>query len=189
MMNKIGVQTKNIITDECPADGFKLLKKTGFSCVDFSLNGYLLNTDLYQKRKNAFFDQTDGELEQFFTPHKQAATEMGIEVNQMHMPYPIYVPGGPKSLNEYLWRVVAPKCMNLCSFFGCRCIVVHGFKLVRYLGSEEAEWGGDGAVFRVSGSYGARNGYNIMYRESIRQCWRTFGRGARLQRGEGRRAD
>lgn len=140
MMNKIGVQTKNIITDECPADGFKLLKKTGFSCVDFSLNGYLLNTDLYQKRKNAFFDQTDGELEQFFTPHKQAATEMGIEVNQMHMPYPIYVPGGPKSLNEYLWRVVAPKCMNLCSFFGCRCIVVHGFKLVRYLGSEEAEW-------------------------------------------------
>ncbi len=30
--------------------------------------------------------------------------------------------------------------MQICAFFGCRYIVVHGFKLARFLGSEEAEW-------------------------------------------------
>lgn len=30
--------------------------------------------------------------------------------------------------------------MQLCSFWGCKYIVVHGFKLAKYLGSEEAEW-------------------------------------------------
>ena len=30
--------------------------------------------------------------------------------------------------------------MEICAFFGCRYIVVHGFKLAYYLGSEEQEW-------------------------------------------------
>ena len=47
-MLEIGVQTKNAIDDSCPAKGFEMLREVGFSCVDFSLNGYLLNTDLYQ---------------------------------------------------------------------------------------------------------------------------------------------
>ena len=58
----------------------------------------------------------------------------------MHMPYPIYVPTGKKELNEYLWNQMAPKSMALCSFLECPYIVIHGFKLARYLGSEEAEW-------------------------------------------------
>ena len=47
-MLRIGVQTKNVIEDDHPEDGYALLKASGFSCVDFSLNGYLLNTALYQ---------------------------------------------------------------------------------------------------------------------------------------------
>ena len=140
MTYKIGVQTKNVVTDERPEEGFALLRRTGFSCVDFSLNGYLLNTDLYRSRANTFFNQTEQELEQFFAPHRAAARASEIAVNQMHMPYPIYVPNGGRELNEYLWKVVAPKSMGVCAFFGCPYIVVHGFKLARYLGSEEAEW-------------------------------------------------
>lgn len=59
----------------------------------------------------------------------------------MHMPYPLYIPGGKKEINDYLWNVVAPKSMEICAFFGCRYLVVHGFKLSGNLGSEEAEWG------------------------------------------------
>jgi len=139
-MHKIGVQTKNVVTDRNPAEGFTLIREKGFSCADFSLNGYLLNTDLYRSRTNAFFDQSEQELEKFFTPHKKGAAAAGIEINQMHMPYPTYIPGGKKALNEYLWDVVAPKSMKVCAFFGCRYIVVHGFKLARFLGSEKAEW-------------------------------------------------
>ena len=56
-MLRIGVQTKNVIEDDHPEDGYALLKASGFSCVDFSLNGYLLNTALYQSEVNSFFDQ------------------------------------------------------------------------------------------------------------------------------------
>lgn len=139
-MLEIGVQTKNVVPDDDPAAGFRLLRGLGFSCVDFSLNGYLTNIDLYQNRRGRFFDRSQGELEEFFAPHRAGAEAAGVRVHQMHMPYPIYLPKGSRELNDYLWNVVAPKSMGLCGYFGCRYIVVHGFKLAFELGSEEAEW-------------------------------------------------
>lgn len=139
-MLKIGVQTKNAVYDNEPKKGFDLLKKTGFDCADFSLNSYLLNTSLYKFKLNDFFSKTDAELEKIFTQHKKGAENAGIYINQMHMPYPNYIPNAPKEINEYLLNTVAPKSMKICAFFGCPYIVLHGFKLARNLGSEEAEW-------------------------------------------------
>ena len=139
-MLKIGVQTKNVVYDEKPYEGFIRLKRAGFSCADFSLNGYLLNSNIYQSELNDFFSKPVSELEDFFAIHKKAAKEAGIAINQMHMPYPMYVPTGSKALNNYLWKEVAPKSMEICRFLECPYIVIHGFKLVRYLGSEEEEW-------------------------------------------------
>lgn len=137
---RIGVQTKNVVYDDRPEDGFRRLKQAGFSCADFSLNGYLTNISLYQGERNAFFDKSVQELEQYFAPHKLGAAKAAIEINQMHMPYPNYVPGGTRELNAYLREVVAPKSLQVCAYFGCPHIVVHGFKLARFLGSEEEEW-------------------------------------------------
>lgn len=139
-MLPIGVQTKNIVEDNCPGEGFSLMRQAGFSCGDFSLNGYLLNSSLYQSEVNTFFDQSLQELEHFFAPHKKGADEAGITINQMHMPYPNYVPRAAKALNDYLRDVVAPKSMEICAFFNCPYIVIHGFKLAYFLGSEEEEW-------------------------------------------------
>lgn len=139
-MLEIGVQTKNAIDDENPLKGFEILRQTGFSCCDFSLNGYLKNTNIYQSELNRFFDKSIGELTEFFKPHKEAAKKAGICINQMHMPYPIYVPGADEEINDYLWKQVAPKSMEICHFLACKYIVVHGFKLARFLGSEELEW-------------------------------------------------
>lgn len=137
---RIGVQSKNVVNDTNPLEGFAMLKKAGFSCVDFSLNGYLLNSSIYQSELNDFFSKPLSELESFFSEHKSAAGKAGIQINQMHMPYPIYVPNGSKELNSYLWNEVAPKSMKICQLFGCQYIVIHGFKLARFLGSEELEW-------------------------------------------------
>lgn len=137
---KIGVQTKNAVSKEDPAEGFKMLKEAGFSCCDFSLDTYLRNYDLYQGRLNSFFDRSVKEMCDFFTPHKEAAKDSGVEISQMHMPYPNYVPGESDELNDYLKNVVAPKSMEVCAFLECPYIVVHGFKLSHYLGSEAAEW-------------------------------------------------
>lgn len=139
-MMQIGVQTKNVVYDNHPEEGFSILKKAGFTCADFSLNSYLMNTSLYQLELNKFFDQSIQELEKFFSPHKLGADAAGITINQMHMPYPVYVPMASEELNQYLWQEVAPKSMMVCAFFGCQYIVIHGCKLARYLGSEEEEW-------------------------------------------------
>lgn len=139
-MLRIGVQTKNVVNDKYPEEGFAMLKRAGFSCADFSLNGYLLNTSLYQSKRNTFFDRSVQELEEFFTPHKEGAKAAGIKISQMHMPYPLYVPSGTKEVNAYLWENAAPKSMSVCAFLECPYIVIHGFKLAYFLGSEEKEW-------------------------------------------------
>lgn len=139
-MLKIGVQTKNIVMDDNPAEGFKVLARAGFSCADFSLNGYLVNTMLYKNQVNSFFDRSVSELEEYFKAHKEGAAVSGIEVNQMHMPYPIYIPTISREINDYLCEQVMPKSMAVCDYFGCPNIVVHGLKMRRYLGTEEAEW-------------------------------------------------
>lgn len=136
----IGVQSQNIIMDDNPMQGFSLLKKTGFTNVDFSLNGYLKNTDIYKNQINNFFDQSKEALLEFFAPHKEAAEKTGITINQMHMSYPIYVPAGTEGLNQYLWNEVAKKSMLIAHFLECPYVVIHGYKLARYLGSEELEW-------------------------------------------------
>lgn len=139
-MLEIGVQTKNVIGDEEPLKGFEMLGKAGFTCCDFSLNAYPLDREHYSSGERNFFDRTRTELETFFTPHKKAAETAGIRVHQMHMAYPIYWPAGEPELNVYLREQVAPKSMELCHFFGCRYIVIHGLKLACYLGAEELEW-------------------------------------------------
>ncbi|MDE6991040.1 MAG: sugar phosphate isomerase/epimerase [Lachnospiraceae bacterium] len=141
-MNKlaVGVQSRDVIYDEYPIEGFEMMKRAGFSCCDFSLNSYLTNTALYSLDINNFFNRSIVELECFFTPHKEAAEIAGIRINQMHMPYPSYIPNASDEVNNYLMRTVAPKSIEICAFFGCPYIVVHGFKLARNLGSEAAEW-------------------------------------------------
>ena len=139
-MLQTGVQTKNVVEDRNPEEGFKMLSRAGFSCADFSLNSYLVNRDIYQSKLSPFFDSTVSELERFFQPHREGARVGGITINQMHMPYPLYVPKGKQDINEYLREQVAPKSMAVCHFFGCSYMVIHGFKLATFLGSEEAEW-------------------------------------------------
>ena len=139
-MLEVGVQTQNVISDENPYEGFEMLRQAGFTCCDFSLNGYLKNTDIYRANKNNFFDQSVEELESFFAKHKEVAGKSKIRINQMHMPYPIFIPNGKDKLNDYLWNQVAPKSMEICRFLECPNIVVHGFKLSRFWGTEEAEW-------------------------------------------------
>lgn len=140
MMLGIGTQTKNVICDDNPVAGFQMLRDAGFTACDFSLNMYLTNKDIYGQELNRFFDKSIEELCEYFAPQKEAASKMGIKIHQMHMPYPIYVPTASAEINDYLSNEMAPKSMELCHYLGCKYIVVHGFKLAKYLGSEQLEW-------------------------------------------------
>lgn len=139
-MLEIGTQTQNVVYDDCPAEGFDRLKAAGFDCVDFSLNTYLINTQIYKLVINDFFRQSVAELQAYFRSHKEAAATAGIRIHQLHMPYPVYVPHGTQEINAFLRQEVAPKSLSICAYLGAKYIVVHGFKLRKMLGSEEAEW-------------------------------------------------
>lgn len=139
-MLDIGVQTKNVVYDDNPAEGFKRLADAGFNCCDFSLNAYLYNKDIYAGKLNGFFSKSTEELCEFFRPHKEAAKANGIRINQMHMPYPIFVPDANDGINNFLLNQVAPKSMEIAKYLECPNIVIHGFKLIEKLGSEKAEW-------------------------------------------------
>ncbi|MBR2178974.1 MAG: sugar phosphate isomerase/epimerase [Selenomonadaceae bacterium] len=139
-MLKIGVQTQNAIDDNCPEVGFNMIHNAGFDCVDFSLHSYLSNTDIYRNKCSELFDKSMADLERYFAPHKSAAKAAGITVHQMHMPYPMYSMEADKAFNDYLSKNVAYKSLAICAFLECRYIVIHGFNLTRYLGTEENEW-------------------------------------------------
>lgn len=139
-MLETSVQTRHIIDDKDPLPGFKLIKRAGFDCVDFSLNDYLKNSEIYNNEVNSFFRRPLEELLEYFTPHKEAAKEAGIRIHQMHMPYPNYVPTAIPEVNDFLLKEMAPKSMEICNFLGCKYIVVHGIKSKDFVGSEEAEW-------------------------------------------------
>lgn len=96
----VGVQTKEAIYDACPEDGFRILKEAGFSHVDFSLNKYMINKDIYQMKNSQFFDKPIEALKEYFRPHNEAAAKYGITIGQMHMPYPAYVLQGKAELND-----------------------------------------------------------------------------------------
>lgn len=145
MIEGIGVQSKNVVNDDNPYVGFNMLKNAGFDYCDFSLNGYFYNKDIYESAKEGvlkshFFDKDIEDLKLYFSIHKDAACQAGIIINQMHMPYPVYIPGAEDEINDYLIDVVAVKSMQLAAFFECPNIVIHGFKIAPFYGTEKEEW-------------------------------------------------
>ena len=71
-MLQIGVQTKNVVNNENPEEGFMALKKAGFSCADFSLNGYWTNKEIKKGKINPLFGQSILEIADSFSGYKQA---------------------------------------------------------------------------------------------------------------------
>ena len=160
-MLECGVQTKNVVYDDNPMEGFEMLSKAGFTCCDFSLNSYLYNKDIYAGNLNSFFSKSTEELLDFFAPHKEAAQKAKIRINQMHMPYPVFVYTLDDKINDFLWNNIPMKSMEICKFLGCKNIVIHGLKLTKYLGTEELEWEKTKEFLELVAPFAAENGITI----------------------------
>lgn len=133
----VGVQSKGIVYDNDPLEGFEMMKRAGFSCCDFSLDSYFTNSSLCSPKNDDFFQQPVRELKNFFAPHKEAANTAGIKINQMCMPGLIYITNAAKGRINGLIQTAAVKSMEICAFFGCPYIVMHGLGAV---GGLETEW-------------------------------------------------
>lgn len=133
----VGVQSKGIVYDNDPLEGFEMMKRAGFSCCDFSLDSPFTNLSFCSKKNDVFFQQPIRELKNFFVPYKEAADTAGIKINQMRMPGLIYITSAAKEKINDLIQTAAVKSMEICAFFGCPYIVVHGPGAV---GGTEADW-------------------------------------------------
>lgn len=136
---EIGVQTKGIIEKGVDVEkGFAMIAETGFTKVDFNLDVFLLNSEIYQGKLNRFFDVEMEKLCPFFDRYKKAMEQVGITPSQMHAPYPVKVPGNPQ-VSEYMQSCVIPKSIVIAKHLGIPWVVVHPFKTQYSLG-KTAEW-------------------------------------------------
>ena len=133
---EIGVQTKGILPNMEVDEGVALIKEAGFKKVDFNIDAFLLNSDVYEARFDGFFDRSDDELRTFFLKYRNAFEKHSISPSQMHAPYPVYVYGNPK-IADYMQKVVIEKSLMIANELQIPWVVIHPIKLQKTLGIEK----------------------------------------------------
>lgn len=129
-MLEIGVQTKGIISmeDGGPWEGFKKIHAAGFNRVDFNLDAFLLNSNIYAGKLNSFFDKELTEIVNYFAEYRRAMEHYGINPSQMHAPYPVRVQARP-DVTHYMQTEVIPKSIVVAEVLEVPWTVIHPFKL------------------------------------------------------------
>ena len=127
-MIRVGVQTKGILPELGLEEGVALIASAGFERVDFNLDTFLKNSDVYAGKINTFFDEDLETLLAYFGAYKKMFEKYGIRPSQMHAPYPIFVPGRP-DVSEYMQKNVIPKSIAIAGMMEIPWVVMHPFKL------------------------------------------------------------
>mgnify|MGYP004582490021 FL=1 len=125
---KVGVQTKGILPEMGLEEGVALIANAGFESVDFNLDTFLKNSDVYAGKINKFFDADLESLLAYFGEYKKAFEAHGIRPSQMHAPYPILVPTRG-DVTDYMQETVIPKSIAIAGMMEIPWVVMHPFKL------------------------------------------------------------
>lgn len=125
---EIGVQTKGIYPERNAKQALQMIRNAGFTNIDFNIDAFLLNTDVYAGRINSFFDQDLEELKRYFHPMKECMKQYGICASQMHAPYPVMIQGREEQ-NRFMMEQVIPKSLAIASYLEIEWVVVHPIKL------------------------------------------------------------
>lgn len=124
----VGVQTKGILPEMGLEEGVALIANAGFESVDFNLDTFLKNSDVYAGRMNKVFDADLESLLAYFGEYKKAFEAHGIRPSQMHAPYPILVPARG-DVTDYMQETVIPKSIAIAGMMRIPWAVMHPFKL------------------------------------------------------------
>ncbi len=139
---RIGVQTKGLLEEDLSAEKknekrtrvkltkrpFQMIRNAGFDCVDFNLDAFLKNNDVYAGKVGGFFEKSTQEILAYFEKYKQYLDECGLVCSQMHAPYPVEIEGKKKQ-NTFMKSEVIPKCFAVAQYLGIPYMVIHSSKL------------------------------------------------------------
>ncbi len=79
-MVKVGVQTKGILPEMGIEDGVAIIAGEGFEMVDFNLDTFLKNSDVYGGKINKFFDADIEDILAYFGEYKKMFNKYGIKL-------------------------------------------------------------------------------------------------------------
>jgi sugar phosphate isomerase/epimerase len=132
------VQTGSILEKFGIDEGFRMIREAGFDGVDFNIDHTLPSDIIASGGTVALYDAGEEALIEAMRPYKEAADRHGIEIVQMHAPFPSYVKS--EAGNAYVLKAIAA-CIRAAAFFSCKYLIVHPF----FLGYDdkltpEAEW-------------------------------------------------
>ncbi len=123
-MLKVGVQSAGWYDHARALESFEYIKSCGFEAVDFNIDHYLNPGKLSKEGlQPTFFDQPVEDILEFFRPLKEASEQTGVEIGQMHAPFPCWYPE-MDDVNAYL-AMAFDKCFAVCEYVNCPAIVVH----------------------------------------------------------------
>ena len=79
-MIDVGVQTKGILPEMGIEEGGAFIAAAGFERVDFNLDAFLKNSDIYTGKINSFFDAELDVMLAYFEEYKRTFDEYGIKL-------------------------------------------------------------------------------------------------------------
>ena len=157
-MLKVGAQSCGFYRDDDPVGSLEYIKARGFQSVDFNIDLKMPVGRLVKQKTGpfeSFFSKSTEEILDFYRPLKDAVEQTGVTVDQMHAPFPSYIPGYDE-LNEYLFEGVV-KSMAVCQLIGCPAIVVHPTQRSTF----EKEWDTNLANYRRLIPYAKQYGVKV----------------------------
>ena len=135
-MLKVGVQTGGWYNHDKALESFEYIKSCGFEAVDYNIDIYLRPDPMAKEGviTPTLFDKSIEELLEWVKPLKEASEATGVEISQMHAPFPCWYPE-KDDLNAYL-IMAFDKCFAIAEYLNCGAVVVHP----TLLSERDAEW-------------------------------------------------
>lgn len=130
MQRKILVATCGLIQYWSADDTFRMIHEAGFDGVDWNipiLSGWDREAIKRGTYAPGIFAESVDEMLRFYRPQLDAAEKYGVEIRQIHAPFPCYVQDFPEFCDLYV--EVAKKTIRFCEQVGARNVVVHGASL------------------------------------------------------------
>ena len=124
-MLKVGVQTGGWYDHDNALASFEYIKSCGFEAVDYNIDIYLRPDPMAKSGviTPTLFDKPIEEIIEWIKPLKDASEATGVEISQMHAPFPCWYKDQDE-LNAYIVMSL-DKCFAVCEYISCPAVVVH----------------------------------------------------------------
>jgi len=101
---------------------FSIIRKAGFDAMDYNLDHVLKPADIKSGMRSSVVDAGEEAILEYVRPVKEASERYGVEIGQIHTPFPTYVPD--RSMVDHVRRATELSFIA-ARYLGCRHCVVH----------------------------------------------------------------